>query len=80
MDLFGEEIVLVKGIDKKGNVRGGFAAKPGTGPKGETCGSCVHIVRRFAPYLKCALMQSHWTNGPGTDIKARSPACAKWGK
>jgi hypothetical protein len=23
-------------------------------------------------------MQPIWTNGPGTDIKARSPACEKW--
>lgn len=59
---------------------GGYAAKPGTGPDGEDCGTCRHIERiRYAKtYLKCGLMRHVWTGGPGTDIRAGSPACDKW--
>ena len=59
-----------------------YAALPGTGPNGETCRSCAHYCRiyRAKTYLKCGLMQNAWTGGPGSDIKAASPACAKWRK
>ena len=58
----------------------GYAAPPGTGPSGETCGSCAHLFRnRMAKtYLKCSLMRAHWTGGLGTDVRARSPACRNW--
>lgn len=59
--------------------KGLYAARPGTGPVGETCGSCKHIVRAWnGRYRKCDLVRRLWTHGPGTDIKARSPACSKW--
>lgn len=53
---------------------------PGTGPKGETCGTCAHIRRlQFArSYLKCDLMRKYWTGGAATDIRARTPACRRW--
>lgn len=54
-----------------------YADWPETGPVGETCGSCKHIMRT-AHYRKCELVRKLWTGGPGTDIKARSPACSKW--
>lgn len=62
--------------------KGLYAALPGTGPEGETCGSCRHLYRRemAKTYLKCSLMQGKWTGGGGTDIKARAPACSKWEK
>ena len=62
--------------------KGLYAALPGTGPKGETCGSCRHLYRRrySKVYLKCALCEPKWTGGPGSDIKARAPACSKWEK
>ncbi len=58
----------------------GYAASPGTGPEGETCGSCAHhAVRHLAKdYHKCELMRQAWTGGRKTDILVRSPACAKW--
>lgn len=58
----------------------GYAAIPGTGPSGETCGSCQHIIRKRLgnAYRKCALMRSMWTGGAKTDIKAKSPACSRW--
>lgn len=50
---------------------------PGSGPAGETCGSCRHKVKPGG-YLKCGLMRNIWTHGAATDIRARWPACAKW--
>ncbi len=72
----------------KSKMKGMYAAEPGTGPAGETCKSCKHIVRRQyivrrqwdKVYLKCGLTKPYWTKGPGTDIKAGSPACSKWEK
>ena len=59
--------------------KGLYAERPGTGPEGETCGSCEHLyrVRLANTYLKCGLMRGKWTGGGGTDVKARAPACAK---
>lgn len=58
----------------------GHAAVPGTGPSGETCGSCEHLFRNRMSkvYLKCGLTRSKWTGGAGTDMKARDAACVKW--
>ncbi|WP_316978030.1 hypothetical protein [Shumkonia mesophila] len=58
--------------------RKGHAAIPGTGPEGETCGTCDHLVRRrlAKTYLKCGLIQ--WTSGAATDIRAKDPACSRW--
>lgn len=58
----------------------GYAAPPGTGPEGETCKTCKHIYRKrlAGTYIKCDLMRAIWTGGGGTDIKAGSPACARW--
>jgi hypothetical protein len=58
----------------------GYAAVPGSGPVGETCKSCKHLVRKSMAktYLKCGLMRAHWTGGGGTDVRAASPACRNW--
>lgn len=58
----------------------GYAAPPGSGPTGETCRTCKHLVhkRMAGTYLKCELMRSVWTGGGGTDVKAKSPACSQW--
>lgn len=44
----------------------------------ETCGTCRHLRRKsFArTYLKCG--KGPDTAGPGTDIRARWPACVLW--
>lgn len=54
----------------------------GTGPKGETCGTCKHATRiSFGKtFYKCALAERGWTHGIKTDIKLRWPACGKWEK
>lgn len=69
-------------MQQRGPKAAGYAAPPGTGPAGETCGSCGHLARRrFAKvYLKCGLMEAHWTGGTGTDVRAKSPACRNWTK
>lgn len=59
--------------------KGLYAALPGTGPSEETCGSCKHCHRSYdGRFRKCDLVRRLWTHGPGTDIKARAPACNKW--
>jgi hypothetical protein len=58
----------------------GHIMPPGTGPAGETCKSCRHLVRiRLAKtYLKCGQYRAHWTGGRKTDVRARDAACRKW--
>lgn len=65
---------------RKEPVPRGYAALPGTGPVGETCGSCAHhaVVQHAKLYHKCGLMRRVWTGGRATDILVRSAACAKW--
>jgi hypothetical protein len=58
--------------------RRGHAGQPGRGPEGATCRGCAHYRRvdgGSKRYLKCALMEAHWTRGPGSDIGAKDPAC-----
>lgn len=81
LDLFGEVIVLTQAYSSRGKFRGGYAARPGTGPAGERCGTCEHDVRiqyHDKSYHKCVLCQKNWTHGPGSDIKQKTPACAMW--
>lgn len=79
VDLFGQEILTEKRQPTKLK---GYAAPPGTGPKGETCRTCEHYcrVRKANTYRKCGKVRDRWMGGPGTDILARSPACAYWEK
>lgn len=60
----------------------GYARPPGTGPAGETCGSCKHIYRKrmSKTYIKRKLTRASWTGGTGSDIRVRAPACEKWEK
>ena len=79
-DLFGVEVADVLPPRKSTEPRRGHAARPGTGPAGETCKSCEHYtLRHFAKtYRKCGLVRAAWTRGPGTDIRAKDPACQFW--
>lgn len=54
----------------------GYYFHPGTGPAGETCGSCKHKTGRR--HLKCVLNCALWTHSRRTDILAGSPACKYW--
>lgn len=79
-DLFGEPYEFGVNAPSRGRFRGrtpsGYAAAPGTGPKGETCGSCAHHYCRSFRYHKCALIKP--TKGTGTDIRVRAAACSRW--
>lgn len=55
----------------------GYAAMPGTGPAGSTCGNCQY-AQRFRRWIKCTLVARKWTGGRATDILARSPGCRNW--
>lgn len=65
---------------RKPTVANGYAAMPGTGPEGETCGTCKHhAIRMYSQrYHKCALVRGKWTAGTATDIRVGSPACRRW--
>lgn len=67
---------------RKGTTAKGYAALPGSGPAGETCGSCGHVVRRqmARTYLKCGLMRRGWTGGTASDVRKGAPACSRWMK
>lgn len=59
----------------------GYADKPGTGPKGETCGSCKHKTyagSTAGSYPKCRLNEARWTRTRRTDILVGAAACSKW--
>lgn len=85
-DLFGEAPLqpVTVGKGSRGGRRPGlhaYPAPPGTGPEGKCCRHCAHKTYAEGtskPFLKCALMRPAWTHGYGTDIRARSPACAKF--
>ena len=65
---------------QKGTPAKGYVAMPGTGPVGETCGSCRHMTshRQGKIWHKCDLYRARWTGGRGTDVLVRSPACSRW--
>lgn len=59
----------------------GHAMPPGSGPDGETCGTCASLIRKKGTerqYLKCFLTASKWTGGSGSDVRGKDPACSKW--
>lgn len=85
-DLFGEApeqpLPTTKGRGPNGGKHyvkpAGYAAIPGSGPAGKTCGSCKHNSGKGSRFMKCRLIRVKWTHGRKTDILSRSPACAKW--
>ncbi len=83
-DLFNLDRALTpaerKKLKRSTPVARGHAWAPGTGPEGETCGTCRHLCRRemAKTYLKCGLMKSRWTGGKGSDVRAKDAACKRW--
>jgi len=53
---------------------------PGSGPPGQTCGTCAKLCERHfsKTYFKCHVLMKFWTAGPGTDIRKKDPACLCW--
>lgn len=82
-DLLGNEVTIeeARALKKRREpTPNGYAWAPGTGPAGETCGSCVSLHRNelAKTYLKCERNRAKWTGGRKSDILARSPACKFW--
>lgn len=82
-DLFGQPINETAALAKpKRPKKTGHAAPIGTGPEGMKCKHCTHLVRyrlrSGRVFMKCKLMESTWTHGPGSDIKAKDKACSKF--
>jgi len=83
-DLFGAEVSVVEArrmlAKRKEPKPSGYAAPPGTGLVGETCGTCAHFARihMAKTYFKCDLMRGKWTRGRKTDILKRAPSCRLW--
>jgi len=73
-------MVLPESAKKFPKMRG-HAALSGTGPLGETCGSCGSyrsVQGGTRSYPKCELAKARWTRGPGSDIRKSDPACERW--
>lgn len=64
-DLFGQPITEPKPVHVHGH-----AARPGTGPAGETCGTCASIRRvgGHHTFFKCVLIRPNWTHGQGRGV------------
>ena len=80
ISLFGDEIPNVAPKPQTAK-KGGHYAAPGTGPEGESCGTCRYAVRRklsSKSVYKCELARRCWTHGPGSDIRLKDPACGGW--
>lgn len=58
----------------------GHAWTPGSGPAGETCGTCRHrrFFKQSRAWYKCAKNESAWSHARHTDIRLRDAACKFW--
>ena len=50
----------------------------GTGPEGETCGTCAYSIKHLDTYWKCGEARNAWTNSVNSDIRLKWPACRGW--
>ena len=86
-DLFGNEVSAVAPSKRRKDLA--HAAPPGTGPEGETCGTCANVCAkefarwakgktRYRHYFKCRLCRC--SCGPATDIRLKHKACAFWAR
>lgn len=56
------------------------AYAPGSGPPGQTCGTCDKCIAKQynRTFYKCRVMLRHWTKGRATDVRKRDAACMAW--
>lgn len=79
---FGGGIAAAAKVRKHGRAHG-YAAKPGTGPRGQrcaTCAYCLEVVQGVHRVRKCQVVVRKWTPGPETNIKHNAPACSEWAR
>lgn len=82
--LFGDEVCTHVGANqpkdkgKRQPTPRGHAMPKGTGPQGETCGTCQHKDKQRGGFYKCRLAKACWTHSRRTDILMRDDACLKW--
>lgn len=83
-DLLGHPLAPAGQFRKDGRLRKlGYAARPGTGPKGQrcnTCSYCIVIQQGSTTVRKCQVTVRLWTPGPETNIKHNAPACSEWAR
>ena len=79
-NLFGWDQPMQPPVKPKRGQPKGNAAPIGSGPAGETCGSCANCYpQRFSKtYWKCKLVKA--TCGPATDVRRKWAACSRWEK
>ena len=81
-DLFGKDIEKrQKKVDRYKGRKNAHPYPPGTGPEGETCGTCAKCCKieyHDKIYYKCAYMKHAWTHGLGTDLRLKDEACFLW--
>lgn len=88
-DLFGVAVTVSEPrlLTAGGNVKrketpNGYAARPGSGPAGETCKTCEFKyqveIRSGRKFWKCLKVQHRWSGCYASDIRLKSPACSFW--
>ena len=81
----GESDALRHSTERKGNRKPNSPSPPGSGPPGETCGTCT-FMRRYhnhsgkKRWCKCGIMMDAGLVGgsSATDVKVRQEACKDW--
>ena len=75
-----EVLALVSSLKVKHPVDRAHPYPPGSGPPGQTCGTCAKLcARRYArTYYKCHVLMRYWTGGRGTDVRKKDAACLSW--
>jgi len=80
-DLFGNIQTPIEEKDPYKGRRNAHPYPPGSGPEGETCGTCMAercLSYHNKYYYKCNYMRYAWTHGLGTDIRLKDHACFLW--
>lgn len=72
----------ITGDGKRKEIPKGYAARPGSGPAGETCKTCEFKyrieIRSGKMFWKCLKMKHIWSSCYASDIRLKSPACSFW--